>query len=216
MDPSPSLIVLVTSFLLFWNLLVIHVLSKAFYNFTRQFDGVPAEYVGRKIVHVLGGGITTLFIPIFYPGHYWVVILAAFALAGYVEFRRRWRLMYWFQIEENAYEVHFAIAYGAILAVGVALGNVWIGLIPMLFMSFGDSATGLVRAFTQKRHRKSWDGTLAMFLVCTVIGFSRLGWYGIPLAGAASLVERIPGIDDNITVPILSAVLVYFQPVLTP
>lgn len=216
MDPSPSLIVLVTSFLLFWNLMVIHVLSRAFYNFTRRFDGVPAEYVGRKIVHVLGGGITTIFIPIFYPGYYWVVILAAFALAGYVEFRRRWRLMYWFQIEENAYEVHFAIAYGGILAVGVALGNVWIGLIPMLFMSFGDSATGLVRAFTQKRHRKSWDGTLAMFLVCSAIGVSRLGWYGIPLAGAASVVERIPGIDDNITVPILSAALVYFQPLLMP
>ena len=143
------------SFLIVWNLLVIHVLSKAFYNFTQRFEGVPAEYVGRKIVHVLGGGITTLLIPIFYPGYYWVVILAAFALAGYVEFRRRWRLMYWFQLKENAYEVHFAVAYGAILATGVALGNVWIGLIPMLFMSFGDSATGLVRAFRQKRHRKS-------------------------------------------------------------
>jgi dolichol kinase len=216
MDLSPSLIVLVTSFLLFWNLLVIHVLSKTLYNYTGRFEGVPAEYVGRKIVHVLGGGITTLFIPIFYPGYYWVVILAAFALTGYVEFRRRWRLMYWFQIEENAYEVHFAVAYGAILAVGVALGNVWIGLIPMLFMSFGDSATGLVRAFTQKRHRKSWDGTLAMFVVCSIIGVAKLGWYGIPVAGAASLVERIPGIDDNITIPILSAALVYFQPVLMP
>jgi dolichol kinase len=216
MDPSPNLIVAVTSFLLVWNLLVIHLLSKAFYNFTRRFEGVPAEYVGRKIVHVLGGGITTLLIPIFYPGYYWVVILAAFALAGYVEFRRRWRPMHWFQLKENAYEVHFAIAYGAILAAGVALGNVWVGLIPMLFMSFGDSATGLVRAFTQKRHRKSWDGTLAMFVVCCIIGFYKLGWYGIPLAGAASLVERIPGIDDNITVPILSAALVYLQPTLMP
>jgi dolichol kinase len=100
--------------------------------------------------------------------------------------------------------------------VGVALGNVWIGLIPMLFMSFGDSATGLVRAFTRKRHEKSWDGTLAMFVVCSIIGFIRLGWYGILLAGAASLIERIPGVDDNITVPVLSAALVYFQPILAP
>ena len=211
---SGTTIFLVTSFLIIWNLLVLHVFSRFFYNYTRRFEGVPAEYVGRKVVHVLGGGVTTLFIPVFYPGSYWVVVLAAFVLAGYVEFRRRWNPMHWFQIEENAYEVHFAIAYGGILAVGVLLGNVWIGLIPMLFMSFGDSATGLVRAFTQKRHRKSWDGTIAMFGVCTVIGYSRLGWYGIPLAMAASLVERIPGIDDNITIPILSAALVYIQPIL--
>ena len=122
--------------------------------------------------------------------------------------------MSWFQIPENAYEVHFAVAYGAVLAIGVLLGNIWIGLIPMLFMSFGDSATGIVRAFRQRRHVKSWDGTLAMFLVCTPIAVSKLGLYGLPLAAGASLVERIPRLDDNLTVPFLSAVLVYIQPLL--
>ena len=143
MEAPTTSILAVTLLLFIWNIVVMHFFSRFFYNLSRRFEGVPAEYVGRKAVHILGGGITTLFIPIFYPGHYWIVVLSAFALAGYVEFRRRWRPMYWFQIEENAYEVHFALAYGGILAAGVALGNVWIGLIPMLFMSFGDSATGL-------------------------------------------------------------------------
>ncbi len=212
MPSSVTTVAAVTAFLAFWNITVIQLISKLFYSFTKRFEGVPAEYVGRKIVHIFGGGITTLFIPVFYEGYYWVVVVAAFLLAGYVEFRRRWRPMYWFQVEENAYEVHFAVVYGAILAVGALLENIWIGLIPMLFMSFGDSATGLVRAFNQRRHVKSWDGTLAMFVVCSIIGLWRLGWYGVPLAAAASLVERIPRIDDNVTIPILSAFLVYIRP----
>ena len=79
----------------------------------------------------------------------------------------------------------------------------------MLFMSFGDSATGLVRAFNQRRRVKSWDGTAAMFLVCLVISGVLFGWYGFILSAAASLVEKIPKIDDNITVPIVTAGLVY-------
>jgi dolichol kinase len=76
-------------------------------------------------------------------------------------------------------------------------------------MSFGDSVTGLIRAFTQRKQIKSWDGTVAMMVVCSVIGYWRLGWYGVFISVIASLVERIPKIDDNITVPVISAVLVY-------
>jgi dolichol kinase len=76
-------------------------------------------------------------------------------------------------------------------------------------MSFGDSATGLVRAFNQRRRVKSWDGTAAMFLVCLIISGVLFGWYGLILSAAASLVEKIPKIDDNITVPIVTATLVY-------
>ena len=120
-------------------------------------------------------------------------------------------MMYWFQVKENAYEVHFALAYEVTLMFVVVLRDVWTGLIPMLFMSFGDSATGLVRAFTQRRQVKSWDGTVAMFTVSAVIGFWKFGWYGILLAAAASLVKKTPEIDDNITVPIVSTALVHLR-----
>jgi dolichol kinase len=76
-------------------------------------------------------------------------------------------------------------------------------------MSFGDSATGLIRAVTQKRHVKSWEGSIAMFLVCSIIGFLSLGIYGVLVGSVATLIEKIPEIDDNITVPMITALLVY-------
>lgn len=123
--------------------------------------------------------------------------------------------MYWFQIKENRYEVHFAIAYGLILLVGVMLGNLLIGLIPILFMSFGDSATGLIRAITQKRHVKSWEGSVAMFLICSIIGFLFFGIYGIIVGLIATIIEKIPKLDDNVTVPIVTATLIFIPSLLS-
>lgn len=202
-------ILIITSLLLIWNLVVIHYLAKLAYNFAKKYKDIPAAYVGRKIVHLFGGGITALLIPIFYEGYYFLVTLSAFGLALYSLFRRKYGLMYWFQIKENRYEVNFALAYGIILLVGVFLGNLWIGLIPILFMSFGDSATGLIRAVTQKRHAKSWEGSIAMFLICSLIGFAILGIYGIIVGLIATLVEKIPKIDDNVTVPVVTALLIF-------
>ena len=204
-------ILVITGLLLLWNLFVIHYLTKWVYNFTKQFKEIPAEYVGRKILHIFSGGITAILIPILYEGYYWIVTIFAYGLGAYLLLKRRKKIMYWFQIEENMYEVHFAIAYGTILLIGVLLNNLMIGLIPLLFMSFGDSATGLIRSITQKKHEKSWEGSLAMFLICSTIGYLFLGIYGIIVGAVATLIEKIPKIDDNITVPIVTAFLVYLQ-----
>ena len=55
------------------------------------------------------------------------------------------------------------------------------------------------------------DGTVAMFLISAFIAFWRLGLYGVVVAALASLVERIPRIDDNITIPIVTAICVYLK-----
>jgi phytol kinase len=175
----------------------------------RKLKNIPAEYIGRKIIHIFCGGIIALLIPVFYEGYYEFVILSAYGLGAYLLFWRKYKLLYWFQVKENMYEVHFTIAYGTTLLIGILLQNVMIGLISLLFMSFGDSATGLVRAITQKKQVKSWDGSLAMFLICSIIGYLFLGTYGIMVGAVATLVEKIPGIDDNITVPLVTALLVY-------
>ena len=211
---SLETILMITGLLLVWNLFVVHYLTKWVYTFVLQYKDIPAAYVGRKIVHIFGGGITAILIPIFYEGYYWLVTVCAFGLACYVLIRRHYRIMYWFQIKENMYEVHFAFAYGIILLVGVLLNNLLVGLIPLYFMSFGDSATGLIRAVTQKRHVKSWEGSLAMFIICSIIGYAYLGIFGIAVAAAATLVEKIPGIDDNITVPFITGLLVCLQAIL--
>ena len=204
-------ILIITGLLLLWNLFVIHYLTKWVYNFVRNHKDIPAEYIGRKIIHMFCGGIIAILIPVFYEGYYELVVLSAYGLSAYLLFWRQHKLMYWFQVKENMYEVHFTIAYGTTLLMGILFQNLMIGLIPLLFMSFGDSATGLVRAFTQKKQVKSWDGSLAMFLICSVIGYLFLGIYGIMVGAVATLVEKIPGIDDNITVPLITALLVYIH-----
>jgi phytol kinase len=197
-----------------WNLVVIHYIAKWVYNLAQGYKDIPAAYIGRKIIHIFGGGITALVIPVFYKGYYIIVAITAFSLAIYLLFRRITGLMYWFQIKENRYEVHFALAYGTIFLIGVLLGNLWVGLIPILFMSFGDGATGLIRAVTQKGHVKSWEGSLVMFLICSIIGFLSLGTYGVIVGSIATVIEKIPEIDDNITVPTITALFVYLQELL--
>ena len=207
-------ILMLTCILLIWNLFIIHFLTRWAYTFVRKYKGIPAEYIGRKIIHIFCGGIIALLIPVFYVGYYEFVILSAYGLGAYLLFWRKYKLLYWFQIEENAYEVHFSVVYGTTLLIGVLLQNILVGLIPLLFMSFGDSVTGLVRAITQKRQVKSLDGSLAMFLVCSIIGFLYLGIYGILVGLVATLIEKIHGIDDNITVPLVTALLVYIHGVI--
>jgi phytol kinase len=204
-------IFILTCLLLLWNLFTIHYITKWVYNFVQKHKDIPAEYIGRKIIHIFCGGIIAILIPVFYSGYYEFVIFSAYGLGAYLFFWRKYKLLYWFQVKENAYEVHFTIAYGSVLLIGVVLQNIMVGLIPLLFMSFGDSVTGLVRAFTQKRQVKSADGSVAMFLVCSAIGFLYLGIYGILVGTIATLVERTPGIDDNITVPLVTALLVYIH-----
>ena len=211
---SLETVLIITGLLLVWNLFVVHYITKWVYNFVTRYNDIPAAYVGRKIVHIFSGGITAILIPLFYEGYYELVTISAFGLAAYLLFKRRYQPMYWFQIKENMYEVHFAFAYGAILLIGVLLQNLMVGLIPLFFMSFGDSATGLIRAITQKKHVKSWEGSVAMFIICSIIGYAFLGLYGIGIGAVATLVEKIPGIDDNITVPIITAALVYLHGVL--
>ena len=205
----PYSVLLITGALFLWNLAVIHLFAKWTYDYFKTWQDIPAEYIARKVIHILGGGITALATPIFFEGYYWIIGVSSFLIAGYLIFWRVKGRLYWFQVEENNYEVHFAFAYGAVLLWSNYIGDIWVGLIAVLFMSFGDSATGLVRAFNQKRHIKTWDGTIAMFIVSSLIGYWGLGYYGVFIAAAVSLVEKIPGFDDNITIPIVSVILSY-------
>ena len=59
-------ILIITGLLLLWNLYVIHYLTKWAYNIVRKHKDIPAEYIGRKIIHIFGGGIIAILIPVFY------------------------------------------------------------------------------------------------------------------------------------------------------
>ena len=81
---SLETILITTGLLLVWNLFVVHYLTKWVYTFVKQYNDIPAAYVGRKIVHVFGGGITAILIPFFYEGYYELVTISAFGLSAYL------------------------------------------------------------------------------------------------------------------------------------
>jgi dolichol kinase len=59
-----------------------------------------------------------------------------------------------------------------------------------------------------KKRTKAWEGSLAMLLVCVPVG-ALMGLAGVLAGVVATAVERVEGIDDNISVPLVSlAVLI--------
>jgi len=84
-------------------------------------------------------------------------------------------------------------------------------------MSFGDAITGIVRNMLYKRRTKSWWGNLVMALFTIPVG-SILGLAGILAGAAVSLIEHFEfnPIDDNITVPLLSFLILALARFYTP
>lgn len=168
-----------------------------------------AVYYNRKIIHIFAGGIITFLLPIFFTAATIPLILVSIiAIMVYIPHRRR-KLLNWFQVEENMYEVNFTIAWG--LAIGISwifFNDLIYGIIPAAFMSFGDAATGIVRNALFKRRTKHWLGNLAMVMVCLPIGIYYAGFAGFAAAIIASIIERfeIGLIDDNVLIT-LSTIL---------
>lgn len=75
--------------------------SKREVQYCPKIRDIPAAYMGRKIVLLIGVGITALLIPVLYEGYYVLVAVSAFVLGIYLLFRKNYGLMYWFQIREN-------------------------------------------------------------------------------------------------------------------
>lgn len=201
--------------LLIWMLFVIKYLARWVFNLAvkKGFPSKSATYFGRKIIHIFGSGLITIFIPFFFKEPI-IPALTAFLLALYTFLpHKKNKLFGWFQDKENIHEVNFSIMWGVILLVGWLLDNsFWLGVIPLLFLSFGDGITGIVRNLKYKKRTKAWEGSLVMLICCGLTGGLKMGWAGILAAILATLVERIEVIDDNILVPLVSFLtLVFFR-----
>ncbi|MEM4632320.1 MAG: dolichol kinase [Pyrobaculum sp.] len=187
-----------------WILFVTVALTKWLYKPLSRFGHNRAVYFNRKIIHVLGGGVAAVAVPHFSN---WVVPTAAAILLAIILYipRRAGRLMWWFQMPDNAYEVSFAVMWGVVVALSWGVLGDWRpGVLAALFMAVGDSATGVVRNFVFGRRIKHWIGNLAMAAVCIPIGWAYLGLIGALAGVLASVVERFeyPPIDDNVIVPL--------------
>jgi dolichol kinase len=129
---------------------------------------------------------------------------------------RTGKLMYWFQDPDNMYEVDFTIMWGVIVFMTWFIdSSFWLGVVPLLIMAWGDGITGIVRNFKYGRRVKGWEGSVAMLILSVLIGL-KLGIAGVIAAILATFVERYEKIDDNITVPLVSLLVLvvayYFMP----
>ena len=200
---------------LIWILFVINYLSRWVYGFAFK-KGYPqgsATYFGRKTIHILASGLVTLSLPFLYKEPL-VPLMSGIALALYTYLPHRKKQLYnWFQVKENIYEVNFCLMWGLSILFGWMLTESFLlGMIPGLFISFGDGVTGVVRNLKYKRRNKGWEGSLAMLTTCILIGAWKMGWAGIIAGVVATVFEKIEGFDDNVSIVVSSfAVLAIFH-----
>ena len=172
------------------------------------------KYVSRKFIHFTTGGLVTTLIyltwlagkPIFSSPS--VPVAAAFALAlltlaHHLEDKE----LNWFQVKENLGEVWFCVMWG-IVFLALWYVDITAAVLATMFMAFGDGVTGIVRNFVYRRWTKGFWGSVAMLVVSLPIGLCVKGLAGALSAIIATLIERWPAIDDNITVPAASALSV--------
>ncbi len=165
-------------------------------------------YVARKSIHLLSAGVSVLLAPFLFSDWQMPLLLGslmvAFTLFGH--FRKPFS---WFQIRNNYADVYFTVACTALLVLFWNY-NVWIGVLSALFLAWGDGLTGIVRKFVYKKRNKGLWGNISMFLVCMALGAAMNGHVGYAalVGGAfASVVEKFERIDDNISIPFGSAIV---------
>ncbi len=184
-------------------------LTKRLYDIMRR-RGLPhnvAVYYNRKVIHVFGGGVVALLTPCLFSSPTIPLILSlSLATLCYIP-HRTGKLLYWFQVPDNMYEVNFCIMWGVSLTLlWLIFNNPWLAIVPIAFMAFGDAATGIVRNTLFRRRTKHWIGNVAMFTVCAPIGLYYAGLPGLLAAAISSFIERFEFgvIDDNVLVTVVA------------
>ncbi|MEM1863527.1 MAG: dolichol kinase [Desulfurococcaceae archaeon] len=200
-----------TLLLFAWVLIVVGPLTKYIYVLMRR-KGIShnqAVYYNRKIIHMLAGGLVSLIIPLLgYTSPTTILpMLVLLFLATYLP-HKTGKLMYWFQDPENINEVHFVIMWGVVMVGSWVIFGDWrFGVLPVLFMSFGDGVTGIVRNTMYNKRNKSWIGNMAMALVTVPLGYILMNIPGALAGLASSIVEHFEihsKVDDNIAIPLVS------------
>jgi dolichol kinase len=204
-----------TAILFIWVLIVVIPLTKFTYNVMvkKGTTHIKAVYYNRKIIHILAGGVVSIMIPLLgYTTPLTIIpMLVLLFLATYIP-HKTGKLLYWFQDPDNINEVNFVIMWGAVMITSWVVFKDWVyGVVPVAFMSFGDGITGIVRNALYNKRNKSWFGNLAMAIVTVPVGQIILGLPGAFAGLVASIVEHFEihsKIDDNITVPLVSFLII--------
>jgi len=188
-------------FFVIWNLIMIFYVSKlvaARWN----------KYIARKFIHFTTGGLVAVLVPYIFKVPT-IPVVGAFLMALITIAPRVWnRELDWFQVKNNFGDTYFCISWGILFLIFWYI-DLYIAIVASLMMAFGDGVTGIVRSIIYKKWVKGWWGTLAMLLVSLPIGYIYKGIGGVFSGIIATIIERLPYIDDNITVPAFAALTLY-------
>jgi len=202
---------LAASMLFVYVVIVIFELRKLYYALrSRGFPEHRAVYLNRKLVHVLGGGVVSLLVPVLFSSPLIPLIFSVIAASIMIAYHRRGRLLWWFQVKDNSYEVNFALVWGvSLLVLWLLLGEARYAVLPLIFISFGDAVTGFVRNLVVKKRTKHWVGTIAMLSITIPVGAVYAGLTGIVAAAASSVAEKFEArpIDDNVLIGLTSTLI---------
>lgn len=183
--------------------------------------------IKRKIVHILG--IFTILLILFF-GKYGtsaiiaVVTVAGFLIAEYRKNKKRYKLPKIKQIDKledmmeeefktverpNALPFKGAIEFGVGCFIATVAFNETIAIACIAVLALADSMSTLVGYYFGKHKlpinkKKTWEGSITFFL----ISFFILSFFADPLrvfvlALIATVVEMLPFIDDNISIPLV-------------
>ena len=180
------------------------------------YDYLIPQYLSRKLGH-LGGCVGFLLCPLLFKTFWWPLVLTTgfAALLLYA----RWHRPHTFRGvggSGRAYalaEIHFP-ATGIVL-IGILWGlfnRPWLAIVPLCFMGGGDAITGLIRSKVYGREIKGNWGSIGMLAVCLIFAyFIHPYWIGAVGAVTAVVAERFTKttryVDDNLTIPLSSAVV---------
>jgi len=213
LEPSVFIKDLLMAFFLFiYILIIVMIVTKQLYKYMIN-KGLPknvAVYYNRKIIHITSGGLIAFLTPVIFAEPFtpfiFSIILAFITLYPHLT----GNLLEWFQTKDNLYEVNFCIAWGSsVLILWIMFNNPWISILPALFVSLGDAATGIVRNTLFRKRTKHWIGNIAMATVTAPLGYIFAGISGVIAGVAASIIERFEYkiIDDNILIVLISTLI---------
>lgn len=215
--PQAEIVALIASYIyVFAVILVGEVLARLVFN------GSPA--FSRKFVHV-GVGMWVVGTVLLFTDWRWAIIPPlSFIVLNYISYRAELFKSVEIADKRNLGTVYFPISFALIIALFWAKPEVVVaGLMPM---TWGDAAAGVI-GHKWGKHRlqgvpggKSVEGSAAMLLfsfvsVALVLLAADFGGQALAVAAVVAVVATVvealtPWGLDNLTVPILSAVLLWF------
>lgn len=184
-------------------------LANLFYDYN-----IP-QYISRKLGH-LGGCVGFLLCPLLFSSFWWPLVLTTgfTALLLYARWLkpRTFRGVGGSGRPEALAEIHFPAT--GIITIGICwglLGEPWLAIVPLCFMGGGDAITGLIRSRVYGKEIKGNWGSVGMLAVCLIFAYFIHPYYiGAVGAFIAVVAERFTKttryVDDNLTIPLASAV----------